>query len=327
MAMDQLHTLYTETMEQYGIPSYVGPVVGSILVLFILHKVVGTISRIRKEKKAEEEREKFLRTVAERRRRSSDALDPSDRRLGGAIDTHVELSDAERELRARILRETGVGQRQEDVGAQFGLPEAEKKRAADDSARKLSELVKKAEIVCGEGVHAYKVVLTAKSLSVFEDASRNPGVVGKTGEEFIRAIAETGGILDVERYRGGKLNDTLDGEPAFQSFNDEGQLVCITRYRDGKRHDSASGEAAHQSFNREGRLVRVTRYKDDKLNDSPTGEPAFQSFDDDGNLVWVIRYRDDRQLKVLSASEIAEYLESLNIARGIESAIPGLKIH
>jgi len=323
--MGDLQKFYTDTIEQHGVPTYVGPAIIFLLAIFIVIKVIETVGRVRKERKAEEERERFLRTVADRRRRSTDALDPADRRLGG-VDTRVELTDAEKELRAKLLRDT-MGQVREESSSQFGLPEIEKKRAAEAAERKLSELVKKAEIVCGEGAHAYKVVLTAKSLSVFEEAAKNPSVAGRTGEEFIRAIAETGGILDVERFRNGKLNDTLDGEPAFQSFNDEGTLVCITRYKDGKRNDSPDGEPAHQSFNREGRLVRVTRYRDDKLNDSPTGDPAFQSFDDDGNLVWVIRYKDDRQLKVLSVSEIAEYLESLNIAKGIESAIPGLKIH
>jgi hypothetical protein len=92
----------------------------------------------------------------------------------------------------------------------------------------------KVEIVCGEGKSAYKVVLTGKDLGVFKKASENPGVIAKEGEALVAAILATGGILEIERSKGGKRNNGANGEPAVQHFDDSGKMVSEENYKDGK---------------------------------------------------------------------------------------------
>lgn len=218
--------------------------------------------------------------------------------------------------------------------AQNGLPRAQKRLL--DMEKKIQEAllapcpgddVKIADVACGEAPNDYTVHLTAQSLQIFKSASEDPSISKKKGENFVSAIIKAGGILKVERRKGSWLCDGMNDEPAVQVFSPEGALVCSMHYKDNKLHDSAKGEPAFQLFNDKGQPLRISHFRNGLHHDSADGEASFLLFNEGGALIWVVHYKDGDVVKGLNDREIAEYFETSKIAKKIETAIPGLKIH
>ncbi len=187
--------------------------------------------------------------------------------------------------------------------------------------------VKKCEVTYGYAPNNYQVFLTAKNLAVFKEASENADVRGKKGEEFVNAVVKLGGVLRIERYRDGRLNDTQRGEPAVQVFNDKGALIGVMRYKDDRLHDGENGAPAFQASDDKGTVRRTAHYKNGQRNDSVNGEAALLLFDVRGKLAWAAQYRDDILSKTLTEQEVGQYFETTRMASSIEKAIPGIKIH
>jgi hypothetical protein len=213
---------------------------------------------------------------------------------------------------------------------------------------------------------AYKIILTGKDLGIFEAASRDSSVQGKTGEALAAAILEVakkdvfgverfkrneageyekndgpngeaafmefnqGGILvQLAHLKDGALNDGPKGAAAIQEFFDDGKLLKAQHCREGVLNDTPGGEAAVQEFNEKGGLIFAVRYRDGALNDGPKGEPAIQEFDADGLLIRAERYQDDILVRKLNDWEIASYVAALHREQAIQtitSAAPGLRV-
>ncbi|MCE9507960.1 MAG: hypothetical protein K8R48_06580 [Alphaproteobacteria bacterium] len=130
---------------------------------------------------------------------------------------------------------------------------------------------------------AFKVVLTATSADVFMQAAQQQDIIIKEGEALIAALLAhaKGAISSVERFKNGRFNDGLNGEPAIQKFDSMLKLTYIRRYTDGK------------------------------LNDGLNGEPAIQDFSD-GRMTIAVSYKDGLMLKSLSAEEKAKCQETVD---------------
>lgn len=216
-----------------------------------------------------------------------------------------------------------------------GLPKAQKRllemetRLHEKLMAPLSdEESKTAEITCGEAPNDYQVFLTARSLNVFKEASDDPAFPSrKKGEDFVAALLKRGGILKVERHKNGWFSDGPKGEPAVQIFDANGTLTCVMHYKDNRLNDGAKGEPAFQTFSITGTPLRLSHFKAGLRHDGVNGEAPFLLFSDDGKLIWAVHYKDDQIIKALTAHEIATYFETSKIAKSIETALPGIKIH
>jgi len=138
----------------------------------------------------------------------------------------------------------------------------------------------------------FEVVLSAKSIDIFEKAARQPYLKDKEGEDLVTALVAhaKGGIFKVERFKEGSKNDGPNGEPAMLIINDYGLVSQVRRYKDFMLNDGKNGEPASQDFNDQGVLIAVKRYKADRLEDGRLG-PAVQEFTSRGVLVRTERYR------------------------------------
>ncbi len=117
----------------------------------------------------------------------------------------------------------------------------------------------------GAGADAYKAVLTGKDESVLKQLKDHPEVQGKTGEALVTAVLAAfpeARFFDVLRYKNGKLNDGVNGEPAHQMFDLNGRLRFVAHCIGGVPRDAADGTPACQDFNKKGRLISATRFKE-----------------------------------------------------------------
>jgi hypothetical protein len=120
---------------------------------------------------------------------------------------------------------------------------------------------------------AFKVVLTAASVSVFMQAAQQQDIIIKEGEELIAALLAyaKGSITSIERTKDGRLNDGINGEPAIQKFDSTLKTVYLRRYKDGRLNDGINGEPAIQDYS-DGRPTVAMSYKDGTLLKTFSGE-------------------------------------------------------
>lgn len=155
----------------------------------------------------------------------------------------------------------------------------------------------------------YEIVLTAWKKGGLIDAARQASNEGNEGEALVAAILKQakGTVQRVQRFKGGKLNDGPNGEPATVHFDRQGRFSGAHRMRDGVSNDSPDGEPSILMFNGWGHLTWAVRQRDGRLHDGPNGEPAELSYNRTGRLVLARHFRDHHLVRELSPDERARY--------------------